>query len=200
MTIGEAKKYVRDFVAGYFGDSHVSFAEQKQTRPTVPYITLRFGKSGKKRGKITMFDDKDQCYKDFWQRKISLEINLYTAGRNVAEKGYDPVYENTCIEDMEDFISYIMSDYGSDELVSHDVAIVQEGDVQDLSALLNDSSYRYRSMAQFYVLFTDCSFGKYGQNGVLTIPNPSGGGTKDMIADSDTIEKINIKGGIIKDE
>ena len=107
MNFGEAKKYSRDIVAVYFGDGHVFYSEQKMAKKPVPYLTVKFSGLGKVRSKITKYDRESQCFKDYWQANTKMELNLYTLGKNIAPKDAEPVYENTAVEDMDDFVKFL---------------------------------------------------------------------------------------------
>lgn len=194
MNFGEAKKYSRDIVAVYFGDGHVFYAEQKMAKKPVPYLTVKFSGLGKVRSKITKYDRESQCFKDYWQANTKMELNLYTLGKNIAPKDAEPVYENTAVEDMDDFVKFLCSDEIIEDMDRNNIVIAINGRIMDLSFLENNSEFRYRSMAEFDVNFIDSSYGLYGQNAIAELPNPSGGGTKEMVADSSVIEKVEVKG------
>lgn len=201
MTIAEAKKYLYRHVSGYYGEGHVFYAGQKMPRFPEPYITIKFRKVRKQGNKITKFDGKEECYKDYWAMMMPAEINLYTQGKNISEPGKTPVYENTALEDLENFMTYLCSDYEKDEHLKNNIAIEQEGDVEDVSALVNDNStFNFRSMVNVNVKFISCSYGKYGQLGIGNIPNTSGGGSEGLLEASDIIEEVNIKGGFIDEQ
>lgn len=198
MNTSETKKYMRDLVAVYYGDGHVFLAGQKAPRPVTPYITVKYGKSNRKRSRITLYDEKDQCQKNYWQRRIEMEINLYTQGKNVAPEGYDEQYENTAVDDLEDFVNFLYSDEIIDRTTKQNVVVSHSSEVTDLSSLQNESTYRYRAIVRLTVDFTDCTYGDYGQNAMKVIPNSSNGGTADMVAAPSFIEQITIKGGLTK--
>lgn len=196
MTISEVKQYLLKTVAAYYGKQHTVYANVKKQRLPVPYITLRYYGYKKSRNKITKFDVTEQCYKDYWNAKMILDVNLYTAGRNVSPDDRVPVYEDTSVEDLADFIMYLESDFMQDDLVRNNVAVELDGEINNLSALVNDNSaFNYRAMASLKINFIECSYGKFGQNG-RNLPNSSGGGNEEMQAASEIIETIIIKGGL----
>ncbi len=195
MNYGEAKKYSRDIVAAYFGDDHVFFAEQKMAKKPIPYLTVKFTGLGRNE-KITKYDEESQCYKDYRQKRARMEINLYTSGHNVAPEDMEPVYENTAVGDMDDYLQFLNSDEITDDMTRHDIVISIAGEIRDLSGILNTAEYRYRAMAEFDVRFTDSSYGLYGQNAVGSLPNASGGGSPEMISNSYIIEDIEMKGEV----
>lgn len=172
MNYGEAKKYSRDIVAAHYGDGHVFYAEQKMAKKPVPYVTVKFSGLGKSRTKITKYDNESQCYKDYWQKNTKMELNLYTLGKNIAPDGMEEQYENTAVEEVDDFVKYLVSDEISDSMVINDVVIALEGIIHDVSFLLHESKYRYRAMAEFAITFTDSS---YEPDGIPELPDTSGG-------------------------
>lgn len=196
MTINEVKKYMKNTVSAYYGKGHVFYVMAKSPKPPIPYITLKFYRYKKSRSKITVFDDKEQCYKDYWPAVMMLDINLYTIGQNISAEGKVPVYEDTSESDLADFLMYLASEHMEDDFAKNNVAAEQEGEVKNLSALVNESSaFNYRSMVTVKINFTECSYGKFGQNG-RNLPNASEGGSEDLIEDSDYIETITIEGGL----
>jgi hypothetical protein len=197
MNTNEVKKFMRDYVAVFFGDGHVYYSWQKKTRTPVPYITVSFSNSAKRKSKIVKYDKEADRIKNYWQKNITMTINLYTQGSNISPEGCDPQYENTAMSDLEDFITFMLSDNGGDILSTANISAVQDGDVNDLTSLLNESSYRYRAMVRLSVGFVECAYGDYGMNG-KQIPNASNGGNTDMISDDSSIENIIITGGLKK--
>lgn len=199
MTISEVKKYMKNIVSSYYGEGHVFYAGVKMPKPPVPYVTLKFYGYRKSRTGVTVFDEKYQCHKSYWPAGMMLDINLYTKGRNVSPEGRPPVYEDTSEQDLADFLMYLSSEFMGDSLAGNSVALDTEGDIKNLSALVNESSaFNYRSMVTLKVNFTECSYGMYGQGG-RDLPNASGGGHGGLSGEQDTIETINIKGNITKE-
>lgn len=200
MTISEVKEYLYKTVSSYYGKEHVFYAGTKKPKPLEPYITLKIYGYRKNRSKITVFDVEKQCNKDYWQAKVMLDINLYTVGINISPEGKVPAYEDTSEEDLAGFIMYLESDFMEDDLARHNVSIELDGEIKNLSALVGEgSAFRYRAMAGLKVNFTDCSYGKYGQNGIRQHPGAGGGGLEAFPEDSDAIESANIKGEIPKE-
>ena len=94
---------------------------------------------------------------------------------------------------------YLSSDFMEDDLARNSMMLDIEGDIKNLSSLVNESSvFNYRSMATLKVNFTECSYGQYGQGG-RELPNVSGGGHEGLLEEQDTIETINITGIITKE-
>ena len=114
MTIKEAKERMLGLVASYFGKGHVFMAGAKMARKVEPYITVQL--TGYNRGNTSIFiTDKDDEYtRSHYRINASFHVNLYTKGRNLANSSEYAEYENTALEDMEDFANYVESEYGID--------------------------------------------------------------------------------------
>lgn len=190
MTFDEANEKTRDYVATFFGDGHVFYANVKMAKYPEPYLTTRF----------LSFTRPDQAIKEIdeegWEhsyREIvgKVDLNLYTKGREVRRNS--GVYYNTALNDMQEFLNYLDSDEGQFEMMRNNMTILPTGNVQDLSALQNDSAFQFRSMVELEVHFIDDSFGDYGQNNSRTLPNNSEGGSEDFIdMEPDLIESVDI--------
>ena len=81
------------------------------------------------------------------------------------------------MEDLDEFIRFLDSPKITDITSGSDVTIVFNPPVRDLSELIGDTKFNYRSMAEFTVSFTDKASGEYGVHNKAAVPNPSGGGT-----------------------
>ena len=118
---------------------------------------------------------------------------MYTVGREV-KAGNSNYYENTAVEDLEEFIRFLDSDGITEELAKKDVTIVMNPPIRDLSELIGDTKFNYRSMCEFTITFVGLADGKYGVSGIQTVPNPSGGGMKEFVeAETYAIEEIRIQ-------
>lgn len=192
MRIKEAKDRMLELVASYFGEGHVFMAGAKMARKVEPYLTVQL--TGYNRGNTSIFiTDKDDEYTRSHTRiNASFHVNLYTKGRNLANSSEYQEYENTALEDMEDFAHYVDSEYGIDFQAKHFMTVRLDGDVEDTSALVNESTYQFRSTAVFDVEFWDEAHGYYGQNSV-EIPNDSHGGKTSMVTPPFVIEEAEIK-------
>nr|DAI16847.1 MAG TPA: hypothetical protein [Caudoviricetes sp.] len=194
MTLENVKSVLYDVTSDFFKDATVVWAEQINTKPELPYVTLKTG--GIRKSQFPIIDGDSR----FYNCSTTLEINLYTKGKAVTTG--DKVtgnYVNTATSDLADFFSFLESDIVVDQLAMHGLDICLEPPVRDLTGLQNDSKYRYRSMAEATISFSQEANGPYGLGG-RSIPNSSGGGTSEMAnAETDIIEEVEItarnKGG-----
>jgi hypothetical protein len=188
LTIGEAKQFLYDLVSMYHPKALIVWTKTKGVTPRPPYITLSH--SSVDRNKFPIVDDEGEKWYSY---SFVLEMNLYTVGKAVEVEG-GTVYENTAVEDLEEFIRFVDSDGISDLTQEKNITIMQNAPIRDLSELIGDTKFNYRSMTEFIVTFTDKVSGEYGVQNKTIIPNPSGGGTEEFSqAETYGIEKIVIK-------
>lgn len=188
MTLEDVKSMIYDITAEFFCSAKVIWAEQINTKPETPYITLKLG--GIRKTLFPIVDGDERAY----SCSTTLEINLYTKGKAISVAGcVTGNYINTATSDLFDYFSFIESDVIVDKLATYGLDITLEPPIRDLTALQNDSKYRYRAMAEATVSFTQYTNGPYGVGG-RTLPNASGGGTAEISkAITDIIEEADIK-------
>lgn len=188
MTLEDVKSMIYDITAEFFCGATVIWAEQINTKPETPYITLKLG--GIRKTLFPLVNGDERAY----SCSTTLEVNLYTKGKaiTVAER-VTGNYINTATSDLFDYFSFIESDVIVDRLAAYGLDITLEPPIRDLTALQNDSKYRYRAMAEATVSFIQNANGPYGVGG-RTLPNASGGGTVEMSNTiTDIIEEADIK-------
>lgn len=176
MNLEEVKERLYDVTEMFFKGATVIWTEQMNTKPQLPYVTLKV--SGIRKTTFPITDEKGNRY---YPCSTVLEANLYTKGRKVS--GGDKVavnYANTAMSDMLDFFKFLESDTIVDYLAGVGIDISLVPPVRDLTDLQNDRSYRYRSMAEATVSWSENADGPYGIGGMTTAPNSSGGGTTEM--------------------
>lgn len=187
MSLEDVKKIIYDLVAGFFAGATVIWAEQTNTKPPLPYVTLKT--NGLKRSTFPIDSDSGR----FYNAGTTLEINLYTQGKPiVVGENTTGNFINTAVSDLADFFSYLDSDDMVDIVSEAGLGIMLMPPVRDLTELKNEVKYRYRAMAEAEVSFALSGDGVYG----ITEINVSGGGTDKMIHKQiETIETIEITGG-----
>lgn len=190
MNLEDVRRVIYDVTAEFFKGATVLWVEQVNTKPDLPYVTLKTGNINKTRFPIV--DDNGNGNR-FYPCSTMLEINLYTKGRAVTVgKNVTGNYANTAASDLNDYFNFIDSETVVDQLAEFGVDISLEPPVRDLTNLQNDSKYRYRSMAEATVSFSQEADGPYGVGG-MTAPNSSGGGSAEMSdAVTETIEGVEI--------
>lgn len=191
MTFSDVKKLFYRIVKKYHPNAVVVWTKTKGVTPMPPYITI--GYSNLNRSAFPLSDESRNHR--YYNYDVLFEINLYTVGREIKSDS-GSYYENTAVEDLEEFIRYLDSDEITEELAKNNVTIVMNPPIRDLSELIGDTKFNYRSMCEFTVSYVGLADGRYGISGNQAVPNPSGGGTKDMADITiETIEDIEITEG-----
>lgn len=176
MNLDAVKDVIHDITEKFFVGATVIWAEQINTKPVLPYITLKIGNINK-----TMFPITDKNGERFYPCSTILEVNLYTKGRLVATDDYTTGnYANTATSDIMDFFKFLESDEMVDYLAENGIDILLNPPIRDLTELQNDSRYRYRSMAEATISYSEDANGLFGISDMKQIPNSSGGGIKEM--------------------
>lgn len=198
MNLKAVRDVLYDITEKFFKGATVIWAEQSNPQPQLPYITIKTGGLTK-----TAFPICDETTGErYYPCSIPVEINLCTDGEVVVSgMNITEVYANTAVSDLLDFVMFLESDIMVDYIMGRGIEISLVPPVRDLTGILNDSSYRYRSMAEFIVTFNGDSEGPYGVGGTV-LPNISGGGTKEMSsAKTDAFLETEItEGGMNNDE
>lgn len=190
MNLEEVKEALYDMTALFFHGAVVIWAEQINTKPNPPCVTLKIGSIQRS---AFPFLDKDGSR--YYSCRTTAEVNLYTKGKPITVGNHvTGNYANTATSDLMDFFNYIESEEITDQMAEKGIEVTLIPPVRDLTALLNDSQYRYRAMAEAVVTFVQQADGPYGICGMPQVPNYSGGGTTEMVeAETGIIEKIELE-------
>ena len=193
----EVKESLYDIIAMFFAGATIIWTEQINTNPIPPYVTLKLGGINK-----SVFPVVDASGERFYQCNTILEINLYTRGKPQMVGGKTTSnYINTATSDMAEFVVFLESEAITDILAEKDLGIMLQESIRDLTALQNDSHFRYRSMAELSVSFVLAASGYYGISGMKEAPSSSGGGTAEMVKTAiEPIEGVDIQYGREEEE
>lgn len=166
MTIGELRYVLHDVVKRYFVGASVKWINENNTKPAGPLVTLQLGNVH--RELFSIMENRQGRLVKLYHSRAMLDVNLYTPGGTVkVQPGMRPKAENTAVNDMQDFVSYMDSDYAMGLLDAADVAVLPEGPTMDVSSLIDNVKYEYRAMQQFTVEFTQNAAGVAG---IIHIP------------------------------
>lgn len=178
MNLEEVKEALYDMTSMFFQGAAVIWTEQTGTKPGLPYLTLKMGSL--QRSAFPLVGEDGNRY---YPCRTTAEFNLYTRGRPVtAGDNVTGNYANTAVSDLMSFFQFVESDAVTDRMAEKGIEVTLIPPVRDLTALQNDSGYRYRSMAEATVTFAQEADGLYGLGGMPAVPSFSGGGTKSMAA------------------
>lgn len=176
MTLEKVKEQICKITEFYFTGAKVLWAELANTKPPLPYVTLKIGHLDRTAFPI---EEETEERERSYQCSTILEVNLYTRESMITEEKVTGSYANTALSDLTSFTNFLESEEITDKLAKDGIAISLMPPARDLSFLENETAYRYRAMAEYAVSFVIQADGAYGIGG-MEIPNWSGGGTKEM--------------------
>ena len=176
MSLSDVRKALYDLTARFFAGATVLWAEQVNTQPPLPYVTLKLG--AVRRGTFPVYDRVlGRCY----HYSTVAEVNLYTAGKPQSVNGKATGnHVNTAASDLLEFSNFLESEGVTDILSEPRIGISLKEQVRDLSFLENDRKHRYRAMAEYDVTFVEQAGGRFAMEGMPDVPNYSGGGTAEL--------------------
>lgn len=148
MTYNDARSIIYDATVSYFANATVTMANTKQVKKTKPMVTMKFGPLQSNTFPNEVEYEGEPC--DYYPSSAKLEVQLFTNGRQLSNGGM----ENTAVGDLTDYVNYMTSKMMVVEFGKHDLTVMKAGAVQDVSAIINDTSYEYRAMVEFDVNFT----------------------------------------------
>ena len=181
MNLTQSREALYEMVASYFKGATIVWVEQSNTKPKLPYITLRVGQVTRNENILRDADGK------YYQCNVKVELNLYTKGKPVKIDGKSTGnYINTATADMADFFFYLDSDEGILKQSALGITLVGSSQVRDLSQLENDTAYRFRANAEATLYFDMDANGAYGMSGMDEATSSSGGGTDEMYTAEDS--------------
>lgn len=187
MNLEEVKNIIYEVTAKFFTGATVIWAEQINTKPPLPYITLKIGEI--KRSSFAVINKNGVRY---YPASITLEVNLYTKGMPVTiGENVTGNYSNTATSDLLEFFNFIDSEEITDVVAGKGIDILLILPIRDLTELKNDSKYRYRAMAEATVSFSMEAEGRYAIKNNL-IGNFSGGDIETREDEISYFDKVEI--------
>ena len=91
-------------------------------------------------------------------------------------------YENTAVDDMIALLNFLDSPYTIQWCHENDVAMLVDGEIKDLTGLINDNNYEYRSEITLLYWFTQGTVGYagvLGENALTDSSSTSGSSSTD---------------------
>ena len=165
MTVSEAKELFRQLVKEHFANSTVIFDRQSRiAKPEVPLVTLSPGNVKRHRAANEILDLPEM--EGYFHSKLPFVIDLFTHGSPVYDEDMrtEIAREDTATDEMAQFANFLDSQYVTQWCNIHDVAIQVEGDVQNLTGAVNDTTYQFRSRLLVNVYFTQKTVGMKAVN------------------------------------
>ncbi len=193
MTVKELKKAIYKIAQDYFGGAVAVWNKQTdRTKPKLPFLSIDVGNVHRTQHEISILHNDE--FMGVLPSHVYVTFMLFTLGGELNVTG-GTVYENTATNDLQDFCNYLLSREVDDISTGYDITFDMEGDVQDLTDLL-DNDYQYAARQQMRVMFGQVVRGYADIRRDNWQPTASGGGTEEIaskqIYDIDP-EKIEIE-------
>lgn len=160
MRVSEAKELIKKLVETFFDKATVTFAKQSRApKHNLPLIVITPGDV--KRDANPTYKILDGYLIGSYASRMSVMIDLFTHGSPVYddETAHAIAYENTALDDMLSFADFLGSPYVIEWSTQNNITVLIEGNVRDLSAVVKDSNYEYRSCLTIMLYFTQTTVG-----------------------------------------
>lgn len=161
MRATEAVDKVRELAATYFSGANVIYGNQSRTaKPELNLVTILGGAVRRSTHPIKTPIDCEpvNCFKC----RVSVTVDLFSHGKPVVVDDIEVAKENTAVEDLLSFVDFLDSDYALEWCNRNDLTILMEGDAQNLTGIINQTTYEYRARIQLSVYFTEYAVGSTG--------------------------------------
>ncbi len=155
-----AKELFRSLTKEYFAGANVVLANQSRTaKQKVPLVVLTPGNVQRPQSaNYTLVDDELIGH---YLSRLSITVDLFTNGSPVIDPdtGRTVSYEDSAVDDMLSFVDFLNSEHTVNWCHQNDVSILIDGDVQNLTGIVNDTSYEFRSRLTVLFYFTQKTVG-----------------------------------------
>ena len=162
MTLRQLKKKLYELTCAYFDSGKVIWGMAGAVSPRLPYICLSMGDLA--RPFLPVRGDANGITVHTYPSKTKLQVDLFTTGVSASEEdGATSAHENTAVNDLTGFVNFLNSEYVDDWCGINDVSVIA-GDIRDLTALTNDTSWEYRAMVELDIGFMQSTAGHTATN------------------------------------
>lgn len=195
MREGEAKELFRQITQEYFAGATVIFSNQSRAAKfSGPLIVITPGPIKRPSSPVRSHIDGELV--NSYPSRITFTVDLFTHGAPVIddESGQTVAYENTATEDMLSYVDFLNSDYVIELSHRNDVAVLVDGDVTDLTGIINDTNYEYRARISVWFSFMHRAIGRTAVLAERSVLYPDGHGGFTPVR---PIEKESPTGGYI---
>lgn len=173
MRPADVKDYFRKLVQAYFAKANVIYGRQSHAaKPELPLVSLTAGNVKRTRDNCGYDIDGSPIY--CYPSSMNITIDLFTHGAQVIRDGEVVAYDNNAIDEMTAFADFLGSRHVLEWCDRYDVAISIDGDVQDLTGVLNETAYEYRSRLNLWISFTQSSVENAAVLSETSISYPTG--------------------------
>lgn len=155
MRVMEARELFRQLTVSYFSGAKVVFSHQSRSaKQQQPLVLLTTGNLNRPAAPNCYTVDGSTV--GSYLSRLTITVDLFSNGAPVVdpETGRTVAYEDNALDDMLSFADFINSAYAVRWCHEHDVAIVIDGDVLNMTGLINDNNYEYRARMTVLFYFT----------------------------------------------
>lgn len=160
MRLSQAKENFRQLTKIFFQTAEVCFTNQsRMAKPSVPLITIATGPVHR-----SLFSSNENiagATVASYPARVNVTVDLFTHGKEVVDDETGKVigYEDSAVDDMLSFVDFLSSSYTVDWCRNKDMAVQLDGDVQNLTGIVNDTNYEYRSRISLWLFYTHRAIG-----------------------------------------
>jgi len=160
MNVSQAKELFRQLVKSHFGNYTVIWSHQSRTaKPNIPLVTIMLGNAKRHRSPNELYDTEET--EGFYLTRIPFTLDLFTNGKDVIDDDTGQVVarEDTALDEMLLFANYLNSLDVTQWCNKNDVSIVIDGDAIQMTGIINDTTYEFRSRLVVNFYFTQETVG-----------------------------------------
>lgn len=160
MNVSQAKEAFRLLTKEHFSRYMVIFDKQSRTtKPNIPLVTISPGNVRRHRAENEVFNENGT--EGYYLSRILFTLDLFTNGQPVYDDfGEEIGRDDTAVDEMLLFENFLNSQYVTLWCNRNDVSIVIEGDTQNLTGIVNDTTYEFRSRLIVNFYFTQKTVGE----------------------------------------
>lgn len=155
MRVMRAQALFQQLTASYFAGANVVFSNQSRAaKQQQPLVVLTVGNLN--RPATPNYSTVNGVVVGNYLSRLPITVDLFTNGVAVVDPdtGRTVAYEDNALDDMLSFADFLNSEHTVHWSHNHDVAIVIDGDVLNMTGLVNDNNYEYRARLSVLLYFT----------------------------------------------
>ena len=165
MKASGAKELFRQLAESFFKGYMVVFTNQsRMPKSSTPLVVLTPGNVRRPQAANNQIENGKII--GYYLSEMPIIVDLFTNGEAVKDDtGNIIAYSNSAIDEILSFADYLNSPQCVAWCNKRDVSILIEAEAQDLTGIVNDNNYEYRSRIEVLFAFTQSTEGNFGDMG-----------------------------------
>jgi hypothetical protein len=163
MTVQELKEAIYELVKRFSPSYKLRWANGKNTKVNPPCIVLHLKSVTMSTHPIVSV--KDGALIKSHPSTAIFEINLYTPGKILPVTSGLVPYENTACDELAAFCHYLEYPHTENFQILHDISVLQQGTIIDVTSILDGIEPEYRAMIELSVDFVQNTEDPYAHAG-----------------------------------